>query len=330
MKASRYDIFMYGSIIGVPVLLILITIGLYLGGGYAYTVTVLAALLVLTLVVFAATGIKEIYIHRTYPGSRKVFGRGTDEHASTKPKVRKGEEVDIVLDRFNNETSKMDTKTYKFYADRLTTVLGAILDIKAYQDNTVSIRCNCRMGICGSCGVVVNGKPRLACETNLLNAVENRRVRVSPMLGHPLLKDMANNFEDFFEKHRSVEPFLYREDERERESARHEYGQGSEDLSRFLPYSYCIMCGLCLDACPVVNSNPNFAGPQALSQVWRYYADSRDQKGKKRLFDVDTEEGAWGCEFSGSCSKACPKGVGPASAIQMMKGELMKRIFEDK
>ena len=86
------------------------------------------------------------------------------------------------------------------------------------------------------------------------------------------------------------------------------------------------MCGLCLDACPVVNSNPNFVGPQALSQAYRYHADSRDQGGKKRLFDVDTVDGAWGCEFAGSCSKACPKGVDPAAAIQLLKGEIMKNI----
>ncbi len=325
MRTSRYDVFMYASIMGVPALLVLVVIGLYLGYGYA--VSVLAALLVAALVVFSVTGIKEIYVHGSYPGSRKILNVGIDTQSSAQPKARKGEEISIVLDRFNNETSKMDTKTYRFYADRLTTVLGAILDIKAYQDSTVTIRCNCRMGICGSCGVVVNGKPQLACEANLLKAAEGGVVRVSPMLGHPLLRGMVDNFSDFFEKHASVEPFLVRSDHKERESAKQEYAQNSDELERFLPYSYCIMCGLCLDACPVVNSNPNFTGPQALSQVWRYHSDSRDQKGKRRLFDVDTAEGAWGCEFSGSCSKACPKGVDPASAIQLMKSELMKDMF---
>lgn len=326
MRASRYDMFMYGSIMGVPALLVLIIIGLYLG--YAYAVAAMSVLLAIGLTVFGITGINEIYVHVNYPGSMKVLNAGAEERSGAEPKSQKGKEISIVLDRFNSETSKMDAKSYRFYADRLTTVLGAILDIKAYQDNTVSIRCNCRMGICGSCGVVINDRPGLACEANLLGAVENGVVRVSPMLGHPLLKDMVDDFGDFFEKHKSTAPFLYRTDEKERESAKKEYLQESDELGKFLPYSYCIMCGLCLDACPVVNSNPNFSGPQALSQVWRYYTDSRDQKGKKRLFDADTPDGAWGCEFSGSCSKVCPKGVDPASAIQLMKGELMKNIFE--
>ena len=106
--------------------------------------------------------------------------------------------------RFNNSTDKFDESSFKYNATKRTTVLGALLDIKSYSDNTLSVRCNCRMGICGSCGVVVNGKQKLACETNLLEAAEDGVVEVSPMLGHPLLKDLVTDFDDFFEKHKSV------------------------------------------------------------------------------------------------------------------------------
>ena len=84
------------------------------------------------------------------------------------------------------------------------------------------------------------------------------------------------------------------------------------------------MCALCIDACPVTNTNPDFVGPQALSQVYRYHKDSRDQEGQKRLDYVDTLTGAWGCEYAGACSKVCPKGVDPAAAIQMLKAELVE------
>ena len=79
------------------------------------------------------------------------------------------------------------------------------------------------------------------------------------------------------------------------------------------------MCGLCLDACPVANTTPEFTGPQALSQSYRYYNDSRDEMKEERLNVVDKLTGMWGCEFIGACSKACPKGVDPASAIQLLK-----------
>ncbi len=327
MRASRYTIFMYGAIIGVPLLMMLTVVGLLENNPYAYTV--LPALLGVAASVFAVTGFFETFAHRRYEGSANRLEDGIESSSKVAPRNTGGKIITFVLKRFNNSTKALDSATYKVRATERTTVLGALLEIKDYQDNTISVRCNCRMGVCGSCGMVVNGKPVLACETGALNAAKDEVVEISPMLGHPLLKDMVTDFDDFFERHKSVEPHLYREDTKEKYAAKKEYMQSKEELDKFLPYSYCIMCGLCLDACPVVNSNPNFIGPQALSQTYRYHADSRDQKGKKRLFDVDSMDGVWGCEFSGSCSKACPKGVDPAGAIQLLKGDLMASLPEN-
>ncbi len=329
MRASRYEIAMYGSMVGVPLLMFMIMLAMYLSSPYAYTL--LPALLIVALGAFAVTGAKEIYLHSAYPGSRNRMVKGIEEHSSAHPRSTKGEPVTIAIKRFNAQSREFDRISYRYYATKLTTVLGALIDIKSYQDNTLSMRYNCRMGICGSCSMVVNGKPVLACETNLMNVAEagNGIVEVSPMLGHPLKKDIAPDLTEFFAKHKSVEPTLYREKAAEKYQVKAAIPQTKDEVDKYLPYSYCIMCGLCLDACPVVNSNPNFVGPQALSQVYRYHKDSRDQKGKRRLFDVDSAEGVWGCEFSGSCSKACPKGVDPAAAIQMLKGSLMQSITED-
>jgi succinate dehydrogenase / fumarate reductase iron-sulfur subunit len=118
---------------------------------------------------------------------------------------------------------------------------------------------------------------------------------------------------------------MVREDKREKYKLGEAFGQSQEDVERFLPYSYCIMCGLCLDACPVINSNPKFIGPQALSQAYRYHKDNRDQAGDARLDLIDKIEGVWACEFAGSCSEVCPKGVGPAAAIQLLKAEAIGR-----
>ena len=326
MRASRYTIFAYASMIGVPVLMLILAAATVAGkAAYSGAASILLAI---ALIVFGVSGVVEIFWHGAYPGSQRKIIAGEDIRTRARPVKKYGKEISFVLLRFNSLTKRFDRHTYTTYANDRTTVLGAILDIKDYQDSTISVRCNCRMGICGSCGMVVNGKPVLACETNVLASAKYDTIEVSPMLGHPLLKDMVTDFDDFFERHRSVDPSLYRKDQKEKYTAREEYAQSKAELSKFLPYSYCIMCGLCLDACPVVNSNPNFIGPQALSQVYRYHADSRDQKGKRRLFEADTMDGVWGCEFSGSCSKACPKGVDPASAIQMLKGELMKDIAD--
>ncbi|MDE1860092.1 MAG: succinate dehydrogenase/fumarate reductase iron-sulfur subunit [Candidatus Micrarchaeota archaeon] len=248
---------------------------------------------------------------------------------NTKHIPGKGRIITVRIKRFNSTTKNFETETYRAKADELQTVLGALLDIKAYSDPTLSMRYSCRMGICGSCGMEVNGKPVLACETNLLSSLDtNGEIEVQPMHGHPLLKDLVTDFDSFFEKHKSVGANLYRKDEKEQYEAKRIYKQTSGQTEKFLPYSFCIMCGLCLDACPVVNSNPNFVGPQALSQVYRYNADSRDQGAANRLVGIDSIDGVWGCEFAGSCSKVCPKGVDPASAIQLLKGDAMKGFFE--
>ena len=329
MRASRYEIFMYASIAAVPALIFLIFLSTYAGA--SAVASALSYLLIIAMAVFFVTGAKEVFVHARYQeGARPILQGERRVYPHMGRPIRGAEVVSLNVRRFNSETNKFDEASYKVNATKHTTVLGALLDIKSYSDNTLSVRCNCRMGICGSCGVVVNGKQKLACETNLLESSENGSVTVSPMLGHPMLKDLADNFDDFFKRHISVSPTLERKDVKEKYAAKQEYKMSKEDTDKFLPYSYCIMCGLCLDACPVVNSNPNFVGPQALSQAYRYHADKRDQGGKRRLFDADTADGAWGCEFAGACSSACPKGVDPAAAIQMLKSDIMKNMLEEE
>lgn len=232
------------------------------------------------------------------------------------------EKVEVYVKRFDPQAKAFRVVSYSVEVDEYTTVLGALIAIKERLDPTLSVRYSCRMGICGSCGMVINGRPRLACETNVLREC-GRRVFVEPMLGHPVLRDLVCDFEPFFSKHRSVKPWLIRRDREEKFRAEKEYLQTSVEVDEYLPFSYCIKCGLCVDACPVSNLNPAFLGPQALSQAYRYIADSRDEGGDVRLEAVDSFEGVWGCEFLGACSAVCPKGVDPALAIQLLKMRLL-------
>jgi succinate dehydrogenase / fumarate reductase iron-sulfur subunit len=234
--------------------------------------------------------------------------------------------IEIKVKKFDPEKPGFSVKTYRVTVDRFQTVLGALIEIKEKLDASLSMRYSCRMGICGSCAMVINGKPRLACEANIF-LEQTSVVEVEPMRGHPVLRDLVCDFDDFFRKHKSLKPWLLRKDEEEKFRAEKEYSQTSSELDYYLPFSYCIKCGLCVDACPVVNTNPVFFGPQALSQAYRYFADSRDEGGAQRLEDVDTLDKVWGCEFAGSCSKVCPKGVDPALAIQLLKIEVMKHRF---
>jgi succinate dehydrogenase / fumarate reductase iron-sulfur subunit len=218
-------------------------------------------------------------------------------------------------------TKSFVTKNYEIEVTRLSTVLESLINVKENLDPKLSLRYSCRMGICGSCAMVINGKPGLACET-LLSSFESDTIKISPMVGHPILKGLVPDFDDFFEKHKEIMPWIIRQNKREKFYGHDAFKQTDAEVDYFQPFAECIKCGLCVDACPVSNTNKEFLGPQALSQGYRYFADSKDQEPTERLEKLDTMEGIWGCEFSGACSKVCPKSVDPALAIQLLKTEV--------
>jgi succinate dehydrogenase / fumarate reductase, iron-sulfur subunit len=231
--------------------------------------------------------------------------------------------IELKVKRWQPETAGFTENRYEVQADRFTTVLDILLSVKERQDSTLALRYSCNMGICGSCGMVINGKPRLACETNVFS-LKTGTIAVGPLEGHPLVRDLVTDFDEFFEKHKSVMPWLVRTDTEEKFRAEKEYRQTASQVDYFLDFAQCISCGLCVDACPVSNTNVDFVGPQALGQAYRYNSDSRDEGEKMRLDKLDTMEGVWGCEYAGACSEVCPKGVDPALTIQLTKLALMR------
>jgi succinate dehydrogenase / fumarate reductase iron-sulfur subunit len=198
------------------------------------------------------------------------------------------------------------------------TVLGALLYAKEQLDHSIAIRFSCRMASCGSCGMKINGLPKLACYTQI-KELSKGPITVEPLSHYPIVRDLVTSLQAFFDKHRSVRPYLVRQDRVEQETPKSEYAQSSRELDDFLQFSYCIKCGLCNAACPTVASDPSFIGPQALGQAYRYVADSRDEGAHERIRVLDRPHGIWRCHFAGACSFVCPKGVDPALAIQRLR-----------
>ncbi len=231
--------------------------------------------------------------------------------------------IELRVRRYDPASEKFTESKFEVRADRFSTVLDMLLVVKERQDNTLAIRYSCNMGICGSCAMVINGKPRLACETNVFS-LGTHSIHVGPMEAHPLVRDLVTDLSDFFEKHRSVSPWLVRRDEEEKFRADKEYAQTTAQVDYFIDFAHCITCGLCVDSCPVNNTNVEFVGPQAIAQAYRYSSDSRDEGEKLRLDELDKMDGVWGCEYAGACSEVCPKGVDPALAIQLTKLALMR------
>jgi fumarate reductase iron-sulfur subunit len=204
-------------------------------------------------------------------------------------------------------------------------VLDALNYIKDRLDGSLSYRWSCRMGVCGSCGMMVNGEPQLTCAIFLSHCLPGP-VRVEPLRYFPIVRDLVIDMTDFMAKLQSVKPWIIRGEDKPLSQG--EYLHTPEQLDIYKQFSMCINCMLCYAACPVYGLDPQFVGPAAIALAQRYNKDSRDQGTSQRLDMLSQHEGIWGCTFVGECSKVCPKEVDPAGAIQQYKLTATKEWFK--
>jgi len=195
-------------------------------------------------------------------------------------------------------------------------VLDALNYIKDRLDGSLTYRWSCRMGICGSCGMMVNGEPKLTCAAFLSDYAPGP-VRVEPLRYFPVVRDLVIEMSDFMAKLERSKPWIIRK--QEKPLAEGEYLQTPQQLEDYKQYSMCINCLLCYAACPVYGLDPLFSGPAALALAQRYNMDSRDEGAAERMDLLSQHEGIWGCTFVGECTRVCPKHVDPAGAIQRYK-----------
>lgn len=194
-------------------------------------------------------------------------------------------------------------------------VLDAVNYVKEELDRTLSYRWSCHMAVCGSCGMVVNGEPVLACHAFLRDYPD--RIRIEPLHNFPVERDLVVVIDDFIDKLGSVKPYIVPKEEKDVEEG--EYLQKPPELAKFMQYTACINCLLCYSACPQYALDESFVGPAALALAHRYNLDSRDLGRGAREDVVASNPGVWQCSFVGACSEVCPKSVDPAAAIQQAK-----------
>ena len=208
------------------------------------------------------------------------------------------------------------TYTVPYHEDWV--VLDALNYLKDQVDGTLSYRWSCRMGVCGSCGMMINGVPKLTCSAFLRDLLPGP-VRVEPLAGFPVERDLVVVLDDFMQKLTDIKPWIIREVEQPLEQG--EYRQTPGQLADFKQYTMCINCMLCYAACPVYQHDEKFLGPAAIALAQRYNKDSRDEGNAQREELLWANTGAWDCTFVGECSEVCPKHVDPAGAIQQAKIE---------
>lgn len=203
-------------------------------------------------------------------------------------------------------------------------VLQGLQHIKDELDGTLSFRWSCRMAICGSCGMMVNGEPKLSCQTFLRDLLPGP-VKVEALNHFPIERDLVVNVEGFIEKLESIKPYIIPKEKRALSQG--EYLQTPAQLQKIEQFSSCINCMLCYAACPQFGLNPDFAGPGVLALLHRYNADSRDGGQADRAAVMAAEEGVWSCTAVAYCSEVCPKHVDPANAVNQNKVNSARDFF---
>jgi fumarate reductase iron-sulfur subunit len=225
-------------------------------------------------------------------------------------------QVELEVMRYRPE---MDDKpffqTYQVPCEEEWVVLDALNYVKDEMDRTLSYRWSCHMFVCGSCGMVINGEPKLACKAFLRDY--KGKIRVEPLANFPIERDLVIVQDDFMEKLESVKPYIVAKEEKPLDQG--EYLQTPTQLKAYKQYSMCINCLLCYSACPQYGLDEKFIGPAALALAHRYNMDSRDVGRSAREHVVASHDGIWACSFVGACSVVCPKDVDPAGAIQQIK-----------
>lgn len=233
--------------------------------------------------------------------------------------------IDVEVLRFRPEQE--DEPVWQRYTVPFTddmSVLQALQHIKDEIDGTLTFRWSCRMAICGSCGMMVDGKPRLSCQTFLRDLLPGP-VRIEALAHFPIERDLVVSVEPFVQKLESIKPYLIPREPRT--LAEGEYLQTPAQLEHFEAYSGCINCMLCYAACPQFGLDADFTGPGVLALLHRYNADSRDGGQAERMAVVNAAEGVWSCTAVGYCSEVCPKHVDPAHAVNQNKVNSAKDYF---
>ncbi len=200
------------------------------------------------------------------------------------------------------------------------TVLEALFQIQEHQDGSLSFRYCCRAAVCGSCAMYINGRYRLACQTNIKH-LSGEVITVEPLPHMPLVKDLACDMTSFFEKFAYIKPYLIRNSKEPDK----EIPQSPKERRKLDMPIDCILCGSCYSSCPSVWGEDDYLGPAALLWAYRFEVDSRDEARKERLPQFANERGIFRCHTITNCVEACPKELNPTEAIQWLKGAAVRR-----
>ncbi len=214
----------------------------------------------------------------------------------------------LKIQRYNPDTDKAPYfQEYTVEAGPNERLLDALMQVKQFQDGSLGFRKSCAHGVCGSDAMRINGKDGLACKTLVKDVVasEGETVTVEPLSHLPVQRDLIVNQAEFFEKYKSIKPFLINDEKVDGQ----ERQQSQQERLVFDDTTNCILCASCYSACPVLEEKPDFLGPAAIAQAFRFLADSRDRGKSQRLQLLDTPNGSSACDNHFKCTQVCPRSI---------------------
>ena len=206
------------------------------------------------------------------------------------------------------------------------TVLDVVTYIQRSLDPSLAYRYACRVGMCGSCSMMVNGMPRWTCRTHIDKVIKNGTVEIAPLRNLPVIRDLVTDMREFFDKWARAKGEFRGKQSKEDEFAK--VPPQSPPRLQIDATIECIGCGVCYAACDVVAWNPRYLGPAALNRAWTLVRDERDRNKLERLRAVSGDAGCHACHSHVSCTERCPKHLSPTAAIAGLKREVAKAALQ--
>jgi succinate dehydrogenase / fumarate reductase iron-sulfur subunit len=225
--------------------------------------------------------------------------------------------------RYDAATGERALREYEIDAPEEATLLDCLDIVKDKVDGTLAYRKSCRMMICGSCGMRMDGAAVLACKTTMHDIAKEGRVPVISAMGNlPIIRDLVVDMGPFWDKFKAMKPYLQPGYERPEDGR--EYRITQERMNAIKKEALCVNCGCCVSECNAMESDPEFLGPQALAKGMRFVGDPRDGATVARLEQYSGEHGIWECTRCFFCNERCPKGVDPRDAIAKLGAEAIR------
>lgn len=249
--------------------------------------------------------------------------------------------------RFNKETDESRYDTFELEETPSMTILSALFHVQESLDDSLAFRHSCRGAVCGTCAMLINKVPRLACRTQVAGLLEGKdeidlrpypaieveedwdrseEILVEPLPHLPIIKDLIVDTNKFFENYKKIEPIIKPPDD----APEKERLMSPKDARGLEKYTNCILCAACFGACPINSKDEEYLGPAALAKLFRFYIDPREVEHEPRLLLANDKAGWWGCEFHTNCKRVCPKGVPPNLGIGIARRDLKKAGMEPK